>query len=133
MSQTKTLELPVFSNRALEASAIAVDDRYQALKQRHETKAHNFDLIKYLKVGGAIAVTAAAGAWYHSANKIHVHNVTETVRPYERAWNVAERAEREAGVDLNSIDIRSVTDKITARYGNDLRPGQKIVVPVESH
>lgn len=131
MSKTQTLELPIFSNRALEASA--TDDAYLALRQRHEAKKRKFDLLKYLKVGGAIAVTAAGGAWYNSANSTHTSKITETVRPHEMAWNVAVRAERDAGVDLNSVDITRVVDKLTARYGDDLQPGQKVVVPVETH
>jgi len=58
-------------------------------------------------------------------------NQAEVVKPYDTAWDLVRRADKDAGIDPDSIDMRPAVSRVVEQYGTNLQPGEKIVVKLD--
>lgn len=79
-------------------------------------------LMGVIVVVGEATYTNGGG---HFSGKIE----PEVVQPYDTPTTIAQRAEKDAGVKLGSIDIRPVAERIQHEYGT-ISPGQSVAVEV---
>lgn len=91
-----------------------------------------FPTRKILACGSAILAIAGIYVGVKSLNTRHPQTVTELVRPYEGAWGVVRRAEKDAGIDPNGQDMRPIVDRVVAQYGPTLYAGEEIAVTLEN-
>lgn len=93
-----------------------------------------FSTKKILAYGSAILAVASFYVGYVGQNRLntgHPQTVTEVVRPYEGAWNVVRRAEKDIGINPDSQDMRPIVDRVMEQYGPTLQPGQEIAITLE--
>src|SRR5579862_7250909 len=85
-----------------------------------------------LKVGTvALAALVAAGTYVDSLSRTDHVRVPEIVRPYDTDWSLVVRADKIAGINPDSVDIRPAVDRVAEQYGASLQPGKKVVVELD--
>jgi hypothetical protein len=79
---------------------------------------------------GAVVVSALAvgGTADHIRSDNSTVNVPEVVKQYDNPWTLVRRADKDAHIDPDAVDMRPAVDRITEQYGTVLQPGQRIIV-----
>jgi hypothetical protein len=83
-----------------------------------------------MKLGGVVAASLIASGVIEYTKPTHVEQ-TEIVQPYDTDWTLAVRAEKDAGIDRNAVDIRPAVARVAEQYGTVLQPGEKVKVELD--
>ena len=95
-------------------------------------EADRLSLRRFMAYGSVVMAVAGVliGTEYLSSQK-PTGTVIEKARAYDTPWDIAKRAEQDAGANLAGIDLRPIADQIQAQYGSGFTKGEKIKVQVE--
>lgn len=114
------------------SEAVALDSVRQAERVSSTRRMEKRLLRRVVRIGAAVVAAALVAAGV-AENYIGNGRTTqaEVVRPYDTPWDLVRRADHDAGINPDAVDMRPVVDRLVQRYGDNLQPGQKISVELD--
>lgn len=83
------------------------------------------------KIGAVVTAGLIAGGIIDTSRSHGYVRQPEVVRSFDTPWAVVNRAEKDAGINPDSVDMRPAVDRMVAQYGDVLHPGEKVVAKLD--